>query len=97
MAILKGNEAHELNREIFKEEDERRTRRLAEAKAKAAARGKEPFDLDALEKLCDTSVDGVVEPRERRVERYERAYYVQHPSMMTIAELAARIREASKW
>jgi hypothetical protein len=74
-----------------------RAERLAAARALADARGKQAFDLEALEQLVDTSSEGRVTPIERRHERFEYMYYVDNPSFMTLAELAELIRDLNSW
>ena len=68
-----------------------RAQQLAAAKTDAAARGKEPFDLEKLERLCDTSREGRVDPVEDRRARFEEMYYTWFPGVMTLAEFARRV------
>jgi hypothetical protein len=42
----------------------------------ADARGKQPFDLAALEALCDTSREGRIDPIDERRARFEEMYYI---------------------
>ncbi|MEU4313243.1 hypothetical protein [Nocardia sp. NPDC024068] len=70
--------------------------RLAAVKADAHARGKEPFDLDRLETLCDTSDNGRRDPISWRQRRFELIYY-SHPEMMTIEDLAEHIAMTHGW
>ena len=68
--------------------------RLAEAKGRAPAEGKEPFSLERLESLFDTSsFMGDVAPEAERLARYEKRYYVDFPDVKTIAELAQRLQQ----
>lgn len=70
---------------------------LADAKADAVRRGKEPFDLEKLESLCDTSSEGRMAPLDERFAEFERKYYVHYPDIMTIEEFAAKVDELSQW
>jgi hypothetical protein len=83
----------------FREDNERtRGERLAAARTDADARGKEPFDLGTVERMVDTSTDdGHLSPAAKRRELLEYIYYVDHPSMMTLAELALLLRETRRW
>ena len=83
--------------EELRREKEKRAQWLAEAKAEAEQRGKEPFDLAKLETMCDTSSEGRLDPLEEREARFEFLYYVQHPELMTLDELAKYIERTSKW
>jgi predicted RecB family endonuclease len=67
---------------------------LARAKKEAEERGKEPFDLDALDARYDTGSDlarpnASPEPREERRRTWEYKYYVQAREVMTIDEFVA--------
>lgn len=95
--VLEGDEAQALYEEIVRREEIASNEALARAKADAAARGKEPFDLEKLEKLCDTSSEGRLAPLEERRADFEYQYYVNRPSVMTIGEFAALIEERNKW
>jgi len=92
-----GKEGWEYLNELFQKEDQRRAEMLAKAKAEAAARGKEPFDLEKLEQLCDTSSEGRVDPVETRRKDFEFMYYVHNPDIQTIKEFAAFIERTNKW
>lgn len=73
-------------------------RALAAARAEAAARGKEPFDLDAFERLFDTTTEmGSLPPRERREATYLRKYYVVHADVTTMQQLAKRLEALAPW
>ena len=63
--------------------------RLASRKREARARGKQPFDLDLLERYYDTSVEGWLPERAARAADYEYRYYVVFPETMRLAEYAA--------
>ena len=97
MAKLTGDEALAFYEELKRKDAERRVVVLEQAEREAAANGKEPFDLGALERLCDTSSEGRMDPLEERHARFEYGYYVEHPSVRTIVEYAAYITSASKW
>lgn len=94
--VLKGKDASDFVRRVHQEEEEKRAKWFAEAKAEAAARGKEPFDLAKLEEMCDTTSEGRLDPLDVRQARFEYLYYVQHPELMTLEELAAYIERANK-
>jgi hypothetical protein len=83
--------------ELAARNDRIRSERLAAAKAEAAERGKEPFDLGKLEALVDTSHEGRLAPEDARRRKYEEMYYVEHPELMTLAELAAVVAEINQW
>ncbi len=70
--------------------------RLAAVKADAHDRGKEPFDLERLEALCDTSHEGRMDPVQWRWRRFELVYY-SHPEMKTIEDLAAHVMLSQGW
>jgi hypothetical protein len=68
--------------------------RLDAAKRAAPGRGKEPFDLDELEKLHDTTEgEGFDHPREERVATYEELYYVRFEEVLTIKQFAEALRK----
>jgi hypothetical protein len=85
---LTGKAANDLLDQLLRDNERVRAEQLAVAKAKAAARGKDPFELAKLEAMCDTSREGRVDPVEVRAARFERMYYVEHPEYATLAELA---------
>lgn len=80
--------------ELMRQQDASRAERIAVAKAEAAARGKEPFDLAKLETLVDPGRMGAPDQRQRE---YEYVYYVRHPKFTTLQELADLIRELSEY
>jgi Tfp pilus assembly protein PilP len=67
---------------------------LESAKAEAKRRGKEPFNLEKLEELCDTSHKRRLAPHEERYAEFERKYYVRYPDTMTLVEFCERDRRA---
>jgi hypothetical protein len=94
---LKGKDAEDFLDALDRRNREAMKDSLAKAKADAASRGKEPFDLEKLEQLCDTSHEGRLDPVDERRARLEYKYYVTNPEIKTIAEFAALITELSKW
>jgi hypothetical protein len=66
MSPISGKDADKFMDEAFAREQKRREEKLARAKADATAAGKEPFDLEKLEQLCDTSSEGRLAPVEKR-------------------------------
>jgi hypothetical protein len=74
-----------------------RADQLAGARADADARGKQPFDLAALEALCDTSREGRIDPIDERRARFEEMYYTWFPDVMTLAEFAKRVDALESW
>ena len=94
---LTGKDALEFFLRHSRQHDEERAKRLADAKAAAVASGKEPFDLARLETMCDTSSEGRVAPLEVRQQRFEEWYYVWHPEVRTLEELARKIEEYNRW
>jgi hypothetical protein len=97
MTTLKGKAADELHDRIVGEERRKQAETLARAKAEAQRTGREPFDLAKLEQLCDTSRDGVMDPPEDRIAHFEYLYYVSHPELATMEELARYVEKSSRW
>jgi hypothetical protein len=97
MMAIEGDDAAALHARVSERHARVRAERLAAARADADARGKQVFDLDALERLVDTSSEGELAPVDARHDRFEYMYYVDHPSLMTLAELAALIRDLKSW
>jgi hypothetical protein len=94
---LTGKDAWDFEAEIAARNKQEREERLARAKAEAAERGKEPFDLAKLETMADTSNEGRLAPLERRQAKFEEMYYVDYPKIMTIEDFAAKVEELNKW
>lgn len=94
MTERSGNEIWE---QIKRENREKAEAALAQRKAEAAARGKEPFDLEKLETMADTSTEGRKDPIEQRRAYYEYKYYVEHPEYMTLRELADLVNLVSRY
>jgi hypothetical protein len=97
--VLKGEEAWAFHDKLAAREEKAREERLANAKREAARRGKEPFDLQKLERLYDTraDTDGRVDPVETRRARYEWEYYTYDPNILTIDEFAKFLERTSRW
>jgi hypothetical protein len=93
---LTGKDALELHERIKHENLSKQAERLARAKEEAAARGKEPLDLAKLETMCAIEALGRMTPEER-VARLEKMYYVEHPELVTLAELARLVDELGRW
>ena len=93
---LTGKDALEFAARIDRENERKRAERLARAKEEAAARGKEPFDLVKLETMCATEALGYSTPEERAA-WFEKMYYVDHPQLMTLEQLAKHIDELGRW
>jgi hypothetical protein len=91
---LTGKSAQDLADEIRRENEKNRVEGIARAKADAAARGKQPFDLAKLETLVDPGRMVRAQDRQRD---YEYKYYVEHPEFTTLAELAQLIKELSEY
>jgi hypothetical protein len=94
---LTGKDAWAFMEEIWARDAKERAERLARAKADAAARGKEPFDLARLETMADTSSEGRMDPEESRRARFEEMYYVHYPAILTIEDFARKVEELNKW
>jgi hypothetical protein len=94
---LTGKDADEFLEALKNRNQKEHVEALEQAKAEAAKRGKEPFDLAKLEQLCDTSSEGRLAPLDERRDRFEYMYYVNNPSIMTIAEFAAYVDRVNKW
>ncbi len=97
MTRLTGKEAKEFADAIAARNEKQRQEDLAHEKAEALRRGKEPFDLAKLEEMCDTTSEGRLDPLDVRQARFEYLYYVQHPELMTLKDLAAHIERTNKW
>jgi len=90
-------ESKRLLDDVARESEARRARQLADAKAKAAESGKEPFDLSVLERLADTTHDGQVTSVEHRVREYEYMYYVIFPELTSMEELGKKVNQLNQW
>ena len=97
-APLTGQDAIALHDRLRADSERDRAEQLAAARADAAARGKEPFDLDTLERIVDTSSpDGNLAPVATRRARLEYQYYVDNPRISTLAEFALLLRDLRQW
>jgi hypothetical protein len=71
---------------------------LETAKSEAHASGKEPFDLDLLERLwpenpnARAAANGIDVPRTQRLKEWEHSYYLLYPGMRTNAEFIDRMK-----
>jgi hypothetical protein len=95
--MLTGDAAKKYLADARAKVDRIRADQLAAAKADAAVRGKEPFDLGKLEEMCDTSRDGKPAPADERHAEHGWMYYVHFSSLMTLAEYAERVAEQNRW
>ena len=94
---LTGKAAEDFEAKLRAQAAKRLAEQLDAAKADAARRGKEPFDLAKLETMCDTSRQGRLDPVEERQAEFERKYYVHFPDVMTLAEFAKKVEELNRW
>jgi hypothetical protein len=97
MSTLKGDEAKRFLDEILLRTERIKQEQFEAAKEAAMASGKEPFNLEQLETLCDTSLDGFVPPTESRRRDLEYRYYVLSPTVRTLEEFAALITRTSRY
>jgi hypothetical protein len=94
---ISGKESEALMAEIRERNAKARADALAKAKADAATRGKEPFDLAKLEKLADTTSQGILDAEAVRHARFEEMYYVEYPNILTVEAFAEKVEELNKW
>ena len=68
---------------------------LSRARDEAVGSGKEPFDLDAFEKIYDTAsfFGDVLPERRERAHRWALKYYVQYPQIRTLAAFVEYLEE----
>jgi hypothetical protein len=93
---LTGQAAIDFFEELERRDQEKRADNLARAKAEAARRGKEPFDLEKLETMCSTRTsEGNQMTVERRRTSFEYEYYVSQSKLMTLAEFAEYINRVN--
>lgn len=92
-----SDNANELFNRIREENRKRHAQLMDEAKHKADAIGKEPFNLAKLEEFCDTSREGRLAPEDERRREYEDLYYIGNPKLMTMKELAEYITYLRQW
>ena len=85
-------------RQLTAKRDKEDEENFERVKTEALENGKEPFDLNKLEKLFDTSHDLDYErPREQREQTWARKYFVQFPKPQTIREFADLMNELAPW
>jgi hypothetical protein len=94
---LTGEAASVYRRKLFERNRRLRAEQLAAAKADAAERGKEPFDLAKLETLCDTTHEGRLDPLDVRHAEFEEMYYAWYPDVVTLVEFARKVDEWNRW
>ena len=97
MKTLKGAEALEFHKKLKERDEALHASDIASALVHADAVGKERFDLDELEKICDTSVAVRLTDVKERHDIYERMYYVEYPKVMTLKEFARIVETLSSW
>ncbi|PPV05899.1 hypothetical protein XBLMG947_1517 [Xanthomonas bromi] len=97
MKDLKGAAALEFHKKLKERNEALHASEIESALALADAIGKERFDLDELEKLCDTSGGGRLPDVEDRHDIYERMYYVEYPKILTLKEFARVVETLSSW
>ena len=77
--------------------DSARARQLALAKAEAYADGKEPFDLDQMDRLWRDNPDrrlmaqGLTLLPQERIAEWSEKYYVQYPEVRSMSEFVAKM------
>jgi hypothetical protein len=86
---LEGKAAWDFFHKLQQQETEQISIKLAEAKLKAVQIGKKPFEYDQLSQLVDTS--------RWSIDRLESMYYLEHPSFMTMQDLADSLEESWRW
>ncbi len=82
------------------EHDRERELQLNMAMTQALAEGKEPFDLELMDKLWRDNPDmrsqalGKPISKEKRTADWSEIYYVQYPKIRTMKEFVAKMTEA---
>jgi hypothetical protein len=97
MTQLNGEAALAFHKQLKERTAQDRAARLQAAKAQAASSGKEPFDLQKLEKLCDTTERGRLLDVAERTVIYEYMYYVEHPQAPSLDAFAHNLSEIQNW
>ena len=92
-----GDAAKEFMDMLRDHHEQRNAERLETAKADARRRGKEPFDLEKLESLCDTSNEGKMAPLDERFAKFEWKYYVENADILKIEAFAKEVEELNRW
>jgi vacuolar-type H+-ATPase subunit H len=77
--------------DLIAEAERKRAERLAEAEKQARETGKEPFDLARLEQLMNRG------DLAGRASQLRAAYYLLHPELKTLAELAKIMIDGEPW
>ncbi|UKE51242.1 hypothetical protein KCU57_02335 [Xanthomonas translucens] len=97
MTHLKGADALALHKKLKERNAALRSAELDSAKALAHESGKERFNLEKLESICDTTQAGrITDPNDRQA-IYEQMYYVEHPKISTLQEFARIVVTISSW
>ena len=74
-------------------------KRLQAAILEALADGKEPFDIDIMDKLWESNPDqlnvyfGCHNPREKRIAEWSDAYYLRCPQCRTMIEFVREMKD----
>ncbi|MGS0601540.1 hypothetical protein ACQEPW_002935 [Xanthomonas oryzae pv. oryzicola] len=97
MKTLTGADALEFHKKLKERNKALHASDLELALVHADAVGKERFDLEELEKICDTSDAGRLTDAKERHGIYERMYYVEYPNVMTLKEFAHIVETLSSW
>ncbi len=97
-APLEGQAARDFSQAIKEREDAKDAIAVAEAKSRAAASGKEPFDYEKLKGMAATVFDMTTHMTEaERAAFFEQMYVVWHPEITTLAEFADHVNVLSRW
>ncbi|QBG84935.1 hypothetical protein [Xanthomonas oryzae] len=83
MKTLKGAEALEFHKKLKERNEALHASYIESALVHANAIGKERFDLDELERLCDTSNAGRLTDVKERHDVYKWMYYLYRVSIST--------------
>jgi hypothetical protein len=89
MQKIEGEAAEKIWDKIKKENAENADLLLSIKKSEAVKNGKEIFDYLKLQQLVDTS--------RWSISRLESMYYLEHPSFMTMQDLADSLEESWRW
>lgn len=94
----KPRDDNELFRQLLAKQRAERESQLTAAKEQQHTAGKEPFDLDSLERIYDTTTEaGALGSRESRQRQYEVYYYLLYPKVMTLGEFAKAKAKNDLW
>ncbi|GKT21315.1 hypothetical protein [Acidovorax sp. SUPP3334] len=97
MTGLKGADALLLHKKLKERNAVLRNAELDAAKELADKNGKERFDLEKLEILCDTSQAGRLAGVKERQATYEYMYYVEYKNVCTLQEFARVVTTLASW